>query len=500
MVDCLIFSDGTSYENLPQKSIGPARIATEIRKFGFSCQVVHLMSWFSENELEEVCKKFIGSETKIVGFSTTFFGTIDPINKTATHINNLDKKLLHTINFIRNNCPQVKIVFGGPNGAILRNNGYYSDVVILGYGESALIKLLQNRPMTPVDMIENTPVYNDNNQDFDFFNSTVEYIDRDCVGQDDVLILEVARGCIFRCKFCAYPLNGKKKLDYLKDPAILRNELIKNYEKYKINKYIISDDTFNDSTEKLKILHKIFKSLPFRLYFACYLRLDLLNAHREQIDLLLDMGLTGANFGIESFHPKAAQTIGKGSVFKNAKELLHELKTVHWKDRVKIQVGLIAGLPYDTPESLYETKKWVLDKNNLIDRVNCSVLMVPDPSRDQFPWKSEFQLQAAKYGFYWPNPKNLYQWKNMNGPIRTLDDAKLLNQMINQAILESWRDNFGGFTLFVTYPHMRYFDDPKKFEEILSMNRFEFKNWYGKNKRRAIHRYVTDYKRKILAL
>lgn len=499
MAECLIFADGTSYERVPQKTLGPYRIATEIRKYGFSCQVVHLISWFTTNEIETVCKKFIDENTKIVGFSTTFFGTINPIKKTATAINDLDQKLDFLLAHIKKNYPHVKIIFGGPNGAILRNNGYYCDAVILGYGESAIIKMLQNKELIPVDMIEGTPVYNDSNSEFNFCDSTVEYQDWDCFDQDDTMVLEVARGCIFRCKFCAYPLNGKKKLDYLKDPDVLRNELIRNYEKFKVNKYIISDDTFNDSTEKLLILHKIFKSLPFRIYFSCYLRLDLLNAHREQIDLLLDMGLTGANFGIESFHPVAARTIGKGSVFKNAKQLLHELKTIHWKERVKIQVGLIVGLPHDTLKSLRETRDWILDPTNNIDKVNSSVLMVPDPSRDPFPWKSEFQLQAFKYGFYWPNPENPNDWKNMLGPIKHIEHARMINKELNDAILASKRDTFGGFSLFVSNPYFKYADDKKDFEEIISMDRFEFKLWNKKNKESS-SRYVAEYKRKLFSL
>jgi len=500
MVDCLIFSDGTVHQNYPEKTLGPYRISTEIRKFGFTCQIIQLMSWFNEQELETICKKFIGKNTKIVGFSTTFFATIGPRKKEVSKINNLNKKLFQLLQLLRVSYPEVKIVFGGPNAAILRNLGYKCDAVILGYGESAIIKLLKGENLTVTDLIENTPVYNDNNTEFNFCNSTVDYQDSDCFDQDDVMILEVARGCIFRCKFCAYPLNGKKKLDYLKDPDILRNELITNYEKFKINKYMISDDTFNDNTEKLKILHEVFKSLPFKIYFSCYLRLDLLNAHREQIDLLLEMGLAGANFGIESFHPKAAQTIGKGAVFKNAKQLLHDLKTIYWKEKVKIQVGLIIGLPYETRESLSETEKWILDEENLVDKVTTGTLALTDPKRDPFPWKSEFQIEASKYGFYWPDKEDPSYWKNMYGPIKDVYEASILNGKIYEAHIKADRHGAGGFSLFVTYPFMKYSEERKTFEELMSMNRSEYVKWFIKNMNKARSKYISEYKRKILAL
>jgi radical SAM superfamily enzyme YgiQ (UPF0313 family) len=34
------------------------------------------------------------------------------------------------------------------------------------------------------------------------------------VGGAKVLPIEIARGCIFKCKFCSYPLNGKQNLDF----------------------------------------------------------------------------------------------------------------------------------------------------------------------------------------------------------------------------------------------------------------------------------------------
>ena len=107
----------------------------------------------------------------------------------------------------------------------------------------------------------------------------------------ETLPIEVSRGCIFKCKFCAFPLNGKSKLDYLRDPILIKEELQYNYEKYGTTHYFLSDDTFNDSTTKVEQIHKVVTSLPFKIKFTTYLRLDLLHAHQEQISMLEEMGL-----------------------------------------------------------------------------------------------------------------------------------------------------------------------------------------------------------------
>ena len=47
--------------------------------------------------------------------------------------------------------------------------------------------------------------------EFDFTRSFTTHEHNDFITPYDVPILEVARGCIFKCAFCAYMLNGKKK-------------------------------------------------------------------------------------------------------------------------------------------------------------------------------------------------------------------------------------------------------------------------------------------------
>jgi radical SAM superfamily enzyme YgiQ (UPF0313 family) len=52
----------------------------------------------------------------------------------------------------------------------------------------------------------------------------MSWLPTDVVNQQ-VLPLEVARGCIFRCKFCAYPMNGKQQLDFVRSESQLMYEL-----------------------------------------------------------------------------------------------------------------------------------------------------------------------------------------------------------------------------------------------------------------------------------
>jgi radical SAM superfamily enzyme YgiQ (UPF0313 family) len=482
----------------PLRISGPYRIATEVRKMGLTCQVVEMMTEFDLSELGHLCEKFISDETLILGFSTTFWYNDPSISGRISLITTFARKL----------NPNIKVVFGGANSLeIIRGHSSYDvDAVFLGYAEHHFILYLNslvNKTSTPfsINMIGKAKIYDfvEKSDTFNFCNSQIVYDKSDCIIPGEPLILETGRGCIFKCKFCSYPLTGKKKLDYLKDPDVIREELIRNYEEYQIDKYILSDETFNDSNEKLEYLHKIFTSLPFKIKFGCYLRLDLINAHRHQIDLLKEMGIVGANFGIETFHEKAARTIGKGIVSAKAKNLLYDLKSTYWKNDVTIQINLIAGLPYETYDSYDETEKWILSEECLVDSISIAALGLRNPKVIKNAWMSEFELNAEKYGFRWGNDP--WKWQNKNQPVKSSDEAMKIRNRLMKSVLDAKRFHYGGFFLFSNYIITQNFNNPRSFEEQLSMNRFEYTDWYiDQIKQNPFEKFVSDYKQKILNL
>lgn len=508
MSNIIIFSDNAADDlefwpnhkgkRLVTKVAGPYRIATEVRKAGFSCQVIQMFTAFTQEELTQACNKFINNDTIVIAFSTVFWESQN------SNIESLITKIIDHAKILNS---KVQVIFGGPNGLTLLPRVNNVDAVFLGYSEKQftdyVISLRDNTLIPEYTRKENNTLIYDvtsSDQTFDFCRSQIIYQPEDCIDPGEAMVIEVGRGCIFKCKFCAYPLNGKKKLDFIKDYNVLTEELIYNYEKFGIYKYIISDDTFNDSTEKIKALHKVFTSLPFKIYFACYLRLDLLYAHKEQITLLKEMGMRGCQFGIESFHDRAASTIGKGFGGDRSKKFLKELKNELWGNEVKILTSLITGLPHETYESYEETKQWILDPENLIDSIAISALSIVNPIHDRRPYKSEFQLNAAKYGYYWPDPRFFDKWKNFTSPVKTLQDATILQKEFLESAKSVSRYRFGGFTLFILDRLVKYFQEPHSFEDQLKMNRFEYNDWITRNYTQALELYQQNYINSILNL
>lgn len=502
MTDVVLFADPTNITNnensaspfkeVPTKSAGVYRIATEVRSRGLECVVVNYSFHFTLDEIETICKKLITSETKMVGLSTTFWYA------SSDH----RTEILKTIYRHTRSYPNIKLVIGGTM------SGYFAeriraDYSFDGYAESLFIKLIDcliNKTEFNIkpDKISSkgVAVYShDNTSEFDFTKSKISYVDTDCLLPSESVTIETARGCIFRCKFCAYPLNGKKKFDYIKDPAVLKDELIENYEKYGTTNYIFGDDTFNDSTYKLEKFHKVIQELPFKLQFGSFIRLDLVNSHREQIQLLKEMGLISVFFGVETLSKAAGTKIGKSIDPMKAVNLLHDLKSTHWGDRVKIMVGLISGIPGETQETHDFTKKWILDEDFcLVDAVRPEPLGIANPLYDMSPFKSPFQLEAMKHGFYWTDKSN--KWKNHSAWIKTWDNAFIKAKELREAAESTYRSKHGWSILNLqAWTNGQYSTD-----HFLNMPRKDFNIWFDKNLNNMITNFIKKYKEKFLGM
>lgn len=513
MTDTILFNSvSKSSLNRAHRSWGVYRIATEIRKQGLSCRVISFYNSFDFEELDKILKSTIDENTKVVGFSSNFWDWIQPkdVEKTLAKAN-------YIIDYVRNNYPKIKILSGGCSSTYFsKKNLKKVDAIFQGFAENSLIKYIsaltdnKSLPLPTSYTIEeelshgNIPVYSDLSTDvFDFSESQVLYQPEDILGPYDFPTIEIGRGCIFKCTFCNFLLNGKKKLDYIKNIENLREEFTRNYELFGIQNYLLSDDTFNDSTEKVVALHSLLTSLPFKVRFACYLRLDLLYAHPEQIPLLKEMGMMGVFFGIETFHKKAGSLVGKAMGGEKVKKFLDDLKRIHWGPEVKITVGFITGLPYETTESYEETISWIRDENNLVDSVNVEALNVPNPNKvAPGIWSSEFTKNAEKYGFYWPDDDSNYHgnWHNSIGPILNRNEATEWTMKIDKAAFESYRSYSVSFVLYKVWSMAQFVDEKLSVDELLALPRKELIEYFKHihESTDAGNRYIETYKKLLL--
>lgn len=382
------------------RSAGGYRIATEIRKHNYSCQVIDLFSQLKTKDLVKALEICVGSNTKILGISTTFANMLNLYSsyEDFSNVDSYNAKFNYVVDLVKKINPDIMIVVGGAN--VLQVKSKNINAIATGYADVAIIKYLQyldgKNPFFPIEKNKQGQIVLDGNKHntlFDFNNSVIEYQPHDNIIHGESLVLEVARGCIFKCSFCNYPLNGKKKNDYIKNESVLKEELLKNYYEHGTTSYIVADDTHNDNLVKLESLARVSQSLPFQLRYSAYIRIELLKAHPEQYSLLKDSGLFGAYFGIETLNHESGKSVGKGM---HPDKVVDEL--ANFRDRlpdVGTAAGFIVGLPYDSKESVYEWTGKILDKNFPLDEFDIVPLTLDTENVKVF--KSEFDSNWSKY-------------------------------------------------------------------------------------------------------
>jgi radical SAM superfamily enzyme YgiQ (UPF0313 family) len=452
--DVILFAD-TAHFATKTRGYGVHRLASHIREQGYSCLVIDFTSLLKRDMYKEILNLAMGDNTVMVGFSTTFLPFRLPGTKPTTNtpdrpfrrdsdddqFDNDESVFYNTLTTefghgnaddwildIKQINPNTKVVMGGSG------IGWYLDTLrvnnfFYGLAENMIVDYLNSITGKTKKRFFNRVLdydYKSQLADWDFRQSTTQYTEYDFIKPYETLSLEIARGCRFECKFCSYPLIGQKNVnDYLKFEDVIYNELMENYSKWGITQYYIMDDTFNDSTEKLVMVKRAFDRLPFKVSFWCYLRLDLLAVHPEQIPLLKDMGLAQTYFGIETFHPEASKVIGKGMPAEKRKKALQLCKEV-WGDDVHIQAGFMVGLPHEPEESIEKTAEYLRDPECPVNEAWIfPINIAPNIPELKYVYKSEFDINANKWGYsFATDVKKEYNWfKADNSGITSLLQA-----------------------------------------------------------------------------
>lgn len=352
------------------RSAGPYRIATEISRAGFACKVVPILGHLIA--IDKFTQLVRSLRPRVIGISTTF----------------LSPELLKSLTCMLRECkatfPDIRIVVGGSHAGML---AAAADAAVYGYADSSVVGIIV-KLLAGHEGIKH--VYDKHSDHFDFSSSEITY---DHIGIDaEVLPIEIARGCIFNCAFCSYPLNGKKKIDYLKGHMSLLSELTFLNQTIGTTSYMFVDDTLNDSTAKMTMLKNIFDLLPYQLTFTSYMRLDLLASHPEQIDLMQGH-VASAFFGIESMDHSNAKMIGKGMAFMKQVETAWKIKE-RWK--CHMTASFILGLPADGPAAGEQLLEFMLSNDNPFDGVHISPLSIA--TKPQI-WSSKFESNPGFYGY-----------------------------------------------------------------------------------------------------
>lgn len=381
--DAVLLSDTVLYGEVGNpRYMGPYIIASALRQASYKVAILDYFTRFKTQEaFFEYLARLIGPETKIIGISSTFLApfvaTLEPRTHRSTGLDRYYSgelflqsgsdllawtSRLKTV--IAARAPKAKIVLGGVKSqfAVWRSEFYRDiDYVVLGAGDQAVVELMNHisigTPLATRKMHGMTVV--DNSRDLaEKACPEMIFTSRDAIARGEALPLEIARGCVFNCKFCHY----EKKQSIKKPLEVLRRELVRNYELFGTTAYTFCDDCFNDHPKKVEAYCELFLSLPFKIEWTAYARVDVAVAFPHTLDLMIESGARGLYWGIESFDWDVARRAGKGTPPDKVKDFLIKFRD-KYRGRCLSEGSFIVGLPGETRESLEETLRWLIQED-----------------------------------------------------------------------------------------------------------------------------------------
>jgi radical SAM superfamily enzyme YgiQ (UPF0313 family) len=444
------------------RSLGVHRIAHVLRQQGIDVEVI---DWANHWSLEQLNEFYLSRDPKtldFIGFSKLF--------------NHWPEKMELFCSFIKKHNPGIPIISGS------QVNPHFDtkliDYYIQGWGEHAILVLLSwlfsNGPK-PRFLLnargKKIIPANDFYPAYPMPDLMVRYEDRDFIQPDEWLNIETARGCKFACAFCNYPALGVKN-DSTRDSANFKEQLLDAYERFGVTNYIVTDDTFNDSTEKITKFADAVESLSFLPAFSGAIRADLLIKRPADRIELARMNFIGHYYGIESFQKNANKSVGKGMDKDRLQDGLIEVKNFfesHGQGLYRASLSLIVGLPGDTEKDMENTQGW-LKQNWTTQAFTVYPLFIPRGTWDK---PSKFSENYQKYGYteiknetstklkqeelYGIVEEDLVLWKNLD--MNFFDAKKIVDDFISLKYQHDFR--VSNYTL-----SMRLTDSHKLTEKI----------------------------------
>lgn len=388
MHHAIIFNLGGDWP-LRSRPGGGHRVATELRSHGWDVEVIDHVTLWNLEELQQLCKLRVNKDTKFFGFSQMY---------PSSWVETVDQ----FVTWLKEQWPEKHIMVGGLKH--FNSNNPNVDYYFQGPSELSMMALFKhlysNGPMPPYDIVEGNKVIIGRN-DLDaapWKTPVIYYEDRDFLMPYEWLTIEFSRGCKFKCSFCNLTHLGVKG-DFTRHTDNFEAQMRDAYDRFGLAYYNVADETFNDSTDKIRKYADVVEKLDFDPFFAGFVRNDIVTQKPEQREELLRMRFLGHFYGVETFNDKAGRSVGKGGSGEVKKQGLLDTKNYfrnNGSGQYRGTISLIAGLPHETESDLDATEEWLIE-NWQGENVNFWQHLIQDTNNYRYP--SEVSRDLEKFGY-----------------------------------------------------------------------------------------------------
>jgi radical SAM superfamily enzyme YgiQ (UPF0313 family) len=260
--------------------------------------------------------------------------------------------------------PEIKIVLGGPeitadNAWVLRSDAV--DYAAIGEGEQTFIELLKallqdDEPRRTIDglfvakamrtrAIDGTlavpfrrPLPNLNSISSPYLAGILDAAD------EEVLLLETIRGCVFKCKFCYYP-KSYDALYFVDEEKIIAN--LRHARERGAKEVVLLDPTLNQRRDFADFVRLLARENPER-QFTYFGELRAEGITPEIARLLREANFTEVEVGLQSIDPLAMDLMDRKNNLRAFERGVRSMMDAG----IDVKIDLIIGLPGDTVESV----------------------------------------------------------------------------------------------------------------------------------------------------
>lgn len=442
----LILSENSNgaWPYLHYRSLGAFELKKRIQSHGYEATILEWFThWKNEDLIKLAQKYFAGCDKPIIAVSTPFDNR--DLYKIEPFLRSIKKEL-----------PSLKIIHGGSR-TFQETLGDLIDIFFLGRSMEMFDTWVKDHGIEKFIIKDKPLVLLNHNFNQNLDNPVLPNIDDDdCLSNKDILGFEVGVGCKFNCTFCNYELRNKKITKFI-DSKELHNYFEIAYNKYGITNFFTSDDTINESDEKLEIIVEAIEGLNYKPRITSFARLDLFSKRKHQIDLIEKIQFGALFFGIESFNPDISKTMRKRTGLIDNYNTLREIKN---KCPNTYTIGsLIIGLPGDSKQSIIDSIEKVIDEK-LLWGLQVYQLAITSSSTltDQY-FLSDLDKNPEEYGI------------KVNAPLASLHGDR-------ETMLLNWESDW----INTTGANLLAKDIEEKYKDkILFMNHFEYAGFYSLN-------------------
>ena len=424
---------------LHYRGLGAFELKKRAKRYGHEATIIE---WFTHWKNDDL----------IAAAAAYFKDTEEPVIAVSTPFDNRDLyKIEPFLRDAKARYPKLKIIHGGSR-TFQETLSDLIDVFFLGRSMEIFDAWVNNEDLSKY-VVRKEPLVllnHDFNQKID--EPVIPDIDDEdnCFFSRDILGFEIGVGCKFNCTFCNYELRNAKITKFL-DPKELHHYFEVAYKKYGITNFYTSDDTINESDQKLETIVEAMEGLDYSPKITSFARLDLFSKRRHQLDLIERIQFAALFFGIESFNPDVSKTMRKRTGLIDNFETLREIKQ-RCPDTYTIG-SLIVGLEGDNKQSIIDSIERVIEEKLLWGLQVYPLVITSSNSLTDSYFLSDLDKDPEKYGF-----------KTRRIPITSLHGDKETNTLDWSS---DWTD-YNSAQIFVNdlYANIGH--------RILLMNHFEY--------------------------